>query len=73
MNKETKSKLAIFDTFKTKDGTYRLSIADCKISQGFPEEWNFYGPVYKVLGQIGNSVAVPVISSIASKVIEEIT
>jgi len=51
--------------FPTKDGTFRLSVQDCQIVQGFPEEWVFEGPVFKVLGQIGNSVAPSVAYQVA--------
>lgn len=45
--------------FETKDGGHRLSVEDCALLQGFPEDWKFHGPVYQALGQIGNSVAPP--------------
>ncbi len=54
--------------FATKDGTFRLSVADCAILQGFPEDWIFNGPVYQALGQIGNSVAPPMAYNIANSV-----
>lgn len=54
--------------FETKDGTHRLSIYDCAILQGFPESWKFNGPVYQVLGQIGNSVAPPMGYAVAKSV-----
>lgn len=38
----------------------RLSIADCSLLQGFPDDWRFEGAVYQALGQIGNSVCPPV-------------
>ncbi len=46
--------------FVSKNGHFRLSVQDCSILQGFPESWKFDGAVYKILGQIGNSVAPPV-------------
>jgi len=46
--------------FPTKNGNFRLSVPDCAVAQGFPETWEFNGPVYKTLGQIGNAVAPPV-------------
>lgn len=55
-------------SFETKDGTFRLSVADCSLLQGFPEEWKFNGPVYKALGQIGNSVAPPMAYNIAKSI-----
>ncbi len=45
--------------FPAKNGHFRLSVADCGIIQGFPESWEFDGPVYKALGQIGNAVPPP--------------
>lgn len=54
--------------FETKDGTFRLSVADCSILQGFPESWKFNGPVYQALGQIGNSVAPPMAYHIAKSI-----
>lgn len=42
------------------NGHFRLAVADCAVLQGFPVEWEFAGPVYMALGQIGNSVAPPV-------------
>ena len=54
--------------FETKDGTFRLSVADCAILQGFPENWIFNGPVYQALGQIGNSVAPPMAYHIAKSI-----
>lgn len=54
--------------FPAKDGAYRLSIADCKILQGFPADWPISGPVYKALGLIGNSVAPPMGYAVAGAV-----
>ena len=54
--------------FPTKNGHFRLSVQDCAILQGFPESWKFEGAVYKVLGQIGNSVAPPVAYHVADSV-----
>jgi len=51
--------------YPTKNGHFRLSVQDCSILQGFPESWVFCGATYKVLGQIGNSVAPPVAYNIA--------
>lgn len=45
--------------FVPENGHFRLSVADCAVLQGFPAEWEFSGPVYMALGQIGNSVAPP--------------
>lgn len=46
--------------FATKNGHFRLCVADVALLQGFPEDWVFEGAVHKSLGQIGNSVAPPV-------------
>ena len=54
--------------FIAKNGNFRLSVQDCGIIQGFPEDWHFAGAVYKVIGQIGNSVAPPVGYAIAKEV-----
>lgn len=54
--------------FPTKNSTFRLSVADCALLQGFPEDWIFNGPVYKALGQIGNSVAPPMAYNIAKSI-----
>lgn len=51
--------------FETKNGTFRLSVQDCALLQGFPENWKFNGPVYQALGQVGNSVAPPMAYNIA--------
>lgn len=52
--------------FPTKTGDFRLSVSDCVVMQGFPEAWTFEGPVYKALGQVGNSVAPPVAYAVAT-------
>jgi len=54
--------------FPAKDDHFRLSVQDCGLLQGFPEEWRFAGAVYEVLGQIGNSVAPPVAYAVAKAV-----
>lgn len=54
--------------FETKNGTFRLSVSDCALLQGFPEDWKFNGPVYQALGQIGNSVAPPMAYQIAKSI-----
>jgi len=46
-------------------GCYRLSLEDIKIIQGFPKDYVFSGPIYSVLGQIGNSVAPPLAYNLA--------
>lgn len=45
--------------YVAKNGDYRLSIPDCLLLQGFPEDWPVQRPVYFALGLIGNSVAPP--------------
>ena len=51
-----------------KNGNFRLSVADCALLQGFPEDWQFSGAVYQALGQIGNSVCPPVAYAVARQV-----
>ncbi len=51
--------------FVAKDGAYRLSIPDCMLLQGFPEDWPLRGAVYRSLGLIGNSVAPPMAYRVA--------
>ncbi len=54
--------------FPAKYDHFRLSVQDCALLQGFPEEWHFAGAVYQILGQIGNSVSPPVSYQIAKAV-----
>lgn len=54
--------------FPAKFGHFRLSVQDCGIIQGFPENWEFAGAVYQILGQIGNSVSPPVAYAVAVNV-----
>jgi DNA (cytosine-5)-methyltransferase 1 len=54
--------------YPTKPGHFRLAVADCAVIQGFPSRWRFEGPVYKALGQIGNSVAPPMAYHVALSV-----
>ena len=54
--------------FPAKNEHFRLSVQDCALLQGFPEDWYFAGAVYQVLGQIGNSVAPPVAYQVAKVV-----
>ena len=51
---------ALADGYPPENGHYRLSVSDCALIQGFPEDWRFAGAVYQALGQIGNSVCPPV-------------
>lgn len=56
---------AIADAYPPENGHYRLSVSDCALLQGFPEEWRFAGAVYQALGQIGNSVCPPAAYAVA--------
>lgn len=51
--------------FITKDKTFRMSVQDIALLQGFPSDWVFEGAVYQILGQIGNSVSPIVAYNIA--------
>ncbi|MDY7024012.1 MAG: DNA (cytosine-5-)-methyltransferase [Cyanobacteriota bacterium] len=51
--------------FVAKNGHFRLSVPDCGILQGFPEDWKIHGAVYMALGQIGNAVPPPLAYQIA--------
>ena len=54
--------------FLPENGHFRLSVQDCALLQGFPEDWRFAGAAYQVIGQIGNSVCPPVAFAIAKSV-----
>ena len=54
--------------YVAKDGHFRLSVADCMLLQGFPQDWPIEPPVYKALGLIGNSVCPPVGYAVARAV-----
>lgn len=56
--------------FAAKHDHFRLSVQDVGLLQGFPEEWEFVGAVYQILGQIGNSVCPPVAYHVAKNVAE---
>lgn len=56
--------------FPPENEHFRVSVQDCAILQGFPEDWHFDGAVYQILGQIGNSVCPPVSYAIAKVVLE---
>ena len=56
--------------FPPENGHFRLSVQDCAVLQGFPEDWVFQGAAYQVLGQIGNSVCPPMGYAIAKSVSE---
>ena len=56
--------------FPPENGHFRLSVQDCAVLQGFPEDWRFAGAAYQVIGQIGNSVCPPVAYAIARSVAE---
>ncbi|HEX6456381.1 MAG TPA: DNA (cytosine-5-)-methyltransferase [Solirubrobacterales bacterium] len=59
---------AAASAFPAKNGHFRLSVPDCALLQGFPEDWRFHGATYMALGQIGNSVAPPVAYAVAMSV-----
>ena len=52
--------------FPPENGHFRLSVQDCAVLQGFPEDWTLRGATYQILGQIGNSVCPPVGYEVAS-------
>jgi DNA (cytosine-5)-methyltransferase 1 len=54
--------------FVAKTGGFRLSVTDCALLQGFPEDWRITGAVYMAIGQIGNAVAPPVGYALAKSV-----
>ena len=54
--------------FPPENGHFRLSVQDCAVLQGFPEDWRFEGAAYQVIGQIGNSVCPPVGYALAKSV-----
>lgn len=54
--------------FPPENGHFRLSVQDCAVLQGFPDDWLFEGAVYQILGQIGNSVCPPVGYAVARSV-----
>lgn len=54
--------------FPAKHDHFRMSVKDVGLIQGFPENWEFSGAVYQVLGQIGNSVSPPVAYQVAKNV-----
>lgn len=54
--------------YPTPNGHMRMSVQDIGLLQGFPESWVFSGPVYKVLGQIGNAVPPPLAYRVACAV-----
>lgn len=55
-------------SFPPENGHFRLAVQDCAVLQGFPEDWQFAGAAYQVIGQIGNSVSPPVAYAIAKSV-----
>lgn len=54
--------------FPPENGHFRLSVQDCALLQGFPEDWRFAGAAYQIIGQIGNSVCPPVAFAAAKSV-----
>ena len=59
--------------FPPENGHFRLSVQDCGLLQGFPEDWRFKGAVYQVIGQIGNSVSPPVGYAIANSIADALS
>jgi DNA (cytosine-5)-methyltransferase 1 len=59
---------SLADAYPPENGHYRLSVSDCALLQGFPDDWRFSGAVYQALGQIGNSVCPPVGYAVARQV-----
>lgn len=59
---------ALAEAYPPENGHYRMSVDDCALLQGFPEDWKFSGAVYQALGQIGNSVCPPVAYAVAKEV-----
>lgn len=59
--------------FPPENGHFRLSVQDCAVLQGFPEDWTFCGATYQILGQIGNSVCPPVGYEVASAMAKALT
>ncbi len=55
--------------YPPENGHFRMSVADCALLQGFPDDWRFSGAVYQALGQIGNSVCPPVAYAVARQVV----
>lgn len=64
---------AAASAYVAKNGHYRLSLADCLLLQGFPENWPVERPVYFALGLIGNSVAPPMAYHLAQSVASALT
>ena len=62
------SSQAMATAFVPENGHRRLTVADCALLQGFPDDWRFSGAVYQALGQIGNSVCPPVGYAVALQV-----
>ena len=56
---------AAASAYVAKNGAFRLSLPDCLVLQGFPEDWPVRKPVYFALGLIGNSVAPPMAYNLA--------
>jgi len=54
--------------FVAKNGDFRMSVKDVALLQGFPNDWDFEGAVYQILGQIGNSVSPVVAYNVACMV-----
>ena len=54
--------------YVAKNGSFRLSLPDCLVLQGFPGDWPVQRPVYFALGLIGNSVAPPMAYNLATAI-----
>lgn len=54
--------------FPPENGHFRLAVQDGAVLQGFPDEWQFSGAAYQVIGQIGNAVCPPVAYAVAKSV-----
>ena len=64
---------SLAEAYPPENGHFRMSVADCALLQGFPEDWKFSGAVYQALGQIGNSVCPPVAYAVALQVARALT
>lgn len=59
---------AAASAYVAKNGDFRLSLPDCLVLQGFPDDWPVERPVYFALGLIGNSVAPPMAYNLATAI-----
>ena len=49
----------------TAQGLRRMTVDDVKALQGFPAEWQIWGPPSHQLGQLGNAVPPPLAAALA--------